>query len=260
MIDVDNSGNIEVAEFIGPLSRWVHDSKTAPRWVMIQARTHPHLGFHLALNPKPQTLNPKPPRFIKYNMLQTMQLQEDMYSLSKHYFGYLSERIDSLATSVSLLTARHDSGVSSQSPQISQTLARLRPVVETAEVSEDQIEQPHSSSKPETLRLAECLSALSSQTLSSQGDEFRPIWNGMDLRPLLDAAVMKVEIGMIEMESRLKRAFAGLPDGALGAMPAFRDPSRKPSNPPTSSLVAQLVPFVPIPFALFVPLGSGFFG
>ena len=39
MIDVDNSGTIEASEFIGPLSRWVHDSKTAPRsgWIVPRA-------------------------------------------------------------------------------------------------------------------------------------------------------------------------------------------------------------------------------
>eukprot|EP00913_Durusdinium_trenchii_P017629 g16569.t1 len=33
MIDVDGSGSIESHEFIKPLSRWVHDSKTAPRFI-----------------------------------------------------------------------------------------------------------------------------------------------------------------------------------------------------------------------------------
>ena len=33
MIDVDGSGAIEASEFIGPLSRWAHDSKTAPRFI-----------------------------------------------------------------------------------------------------------------------------------------------------------------------------------------------------------------------------------
>ena len=42
MIDVDNSGTIEAAEFIGPLSRWVHDSKTAPRWEMRGKDTTPN--------------------------------------------------------------------------------------------------------------------------------------------------------------------------------------------------------------------------
>lgn len=29
MIDVDQSGTLQVSEFVGPLSRWAHDSKTA---------------------------------------------------------------------------------------------------------------------------------------------------------------------------------------------------------------------------------------
>ena len=73
MIDVDQSGTIEVAEFIGPLSRWAHDSKTAPR-------------------------------FIKYNMLQTMHLQEDLYALSEGYFAHLATKVDDLANQVSVLT------------------------------------------------------------------------------------------------------------------------------------------------------------
>ena len=64
MIDEDGSGTIEVAEFIGPLSRWAHDSKTAPR-------------------------------FIKYNMLQTMQIQEvprlvDFSSCFAICFGFIT--------------------------------------------------------------------------------------------------------------------------------------------------------------------------
>lgn len=45
--DTDGSGFIEPNEFIKPLSRWVHDSKTAPR-------------------------------FIKYNMLRIMQEQQEL--------------------------------------------------------------------------------------------------------------------------------------------------------------------------------------
>ena len=66
MIDADQSGTIEVSEFIGPLSRWAHDSKTAPR-------------------------------FIKYNMLQTMHLQEDLFDMSIDCFNQLASRIDDLA-------------------------------------------------------------------------------------------------------------------------------------------------------------------
>ncbi|CAK8991513.1 Calcium-dependent protein kinase 1, partial [Durusdinium trenchii] len=63
MIDTDKSGTIEAAEFIGPLSRWAHDSKTAPR-------------------------------FIKYNMLQTMQLQEDLYEMCSDCFKHLALQVD----------------------------------------------------------------------------------------------------------------------------------------------------------------------
>ncbi|CAK9059435.1 unnamed protein product [Durusdinium trenchii] len=66
MIDRDQSGTIEVAEFIGPLSRWAHDSKTAPR-------------------------------FIKYHMLQTMQMQEDLWELSVECFNQLNTKIEALA-------------------------------------------------------------------------------------------------------------------------------------------------------------------
>ncbi|CAJ1394026.1 unnamed protein product [Effrenium voratum] len=79
MIDGDQSGTIEVAEFIGPLSRWAHDSKTAPR-------------------------------FIKYNMLQTMHLQEDLYDLSMECFSNLSTRVDDLASQVRLLLSLEPHG------------------------------------------------------------------------------------------------------------------------------------------------------
>lgn len=76
MIDEDGSGTIEVAEFIGPLSRWAHDSKTAPR-------------------------------FIKYNMIQTMHLQEDLYELSVDCFNQLALRIDDLASQVQGVKVHH---------------------------------------------------------------------------------------------------------------------------------------------------------
>mmetsp|Transcript_49147 Transcript_49147/g.101357 ORF Transcript_49147/g.101357 Transcript_49147/m.101357 type:complete len:604 (+) Transcript_49147:1-1812(+) len=65
MIDVNGSGSIEASDFIWPLSRWVHDSKTAPR-------------------------------FIKYNMLRTMEMQEELYALSEVKFQQLKEQIDHL--------------------------------------------------------------------------------------------------------------------------------------------------------------------
>eukprot|EP00913_Durusdinium_trenchii_P030586 g28646.t1 len=49
MIDTHAEGEINAAEFIGPLSRWVHESKTAPR-------------------------------FIKYNLQRAMQQQDDLFN------------------------------------------------------------------------------------------------------------------------------------------------------------------------------------
>eukprot|EP00913_Durusdinium_trenchii_P022020 g20692.t1 len=68
MIDADSSGTIEAAEFIGPLSRWAHDSKTAPR-------------------------------FIKYNMLQTMQIQEDLYDMKSRQSRVMDSHLDLLLES-----------------------------------------------------------------------------------------------------------------------------------------------------------------
>jgi len=65
MIDADGSGAIEAAEFIAPLSRWVRDSKTAPR-------------------------------FIKYNLQQTMQTQEELLKMSQYGFAVMNQRIEEL--------------------------------------------------------------------------------------------------------------------------------------------------------------------
>lgn len=71
MIDTDKSGFIEPNEFIRPLSRWVHDSKTAPR-------------------------------FIKYNMMRLMNEQHEIRegqanlrkSMEKH-FAEMARRLGS---------------------------------------------------------------------------------------------------------------------------------------------------------------------
>ena len=192
MIDVDNSGTIEVSEFIGPLSRWVHDSKTAPR-------------------------------FIKYNMLQTMQLQEDLYNLSKHYFSHLSERIDVLAAGMSVMRAEASPSSRQSSFQNSQSLpiTRFFQQVTETDAEENSVEQPHSSRRPETLQLPYSSPAPSPSEIATfdalrigdaaPGGQL----DGMNLMPLLDAVVMKVELGMLEMEGRLKRTFAGLPPDSV---------------------------------------------
>ncbi|CAE7327902.1 Cacna1c, partial [Symbiodinium necroappetens] len=187
MIDVDGSGTIEVAEFIGPLSRWVHDSKTAPR-------------------------------FIKYNMLQTMQMQEDLYSLSKTCFGHLSERIDTVVAKMSMQKA--EPGLVAQGCS-----------------EEQQIEQPKASKKLEALCQEHVAptppEATTSAFPSHQSEHKGEMWqkalgkDGAEVGALLEALIVKVEVGMIEMESRLKRAMAGLPpDGSpLRSIPKDTTPT-----------------------------------
>jgi len=96
MIDHDNSGTVEVDEFIGPLSRWAHDSKTAPR-------------------------------FIKYNMLQTMQLQQDLYDLSVTCFDELSARMDGLTERLAYRSAVPGPCEPSETPDTQQEAPSITP-------------------------------------------------------------------------------------------------------------------------------------
>lgn len=66
MIDEDASGSIEKEEFIRPLSRWIHDSKTAPR-------------------------------FVKYNVDRVLHQQEEILKLNHQHFHILQARMDELA-------------------------------------------------------------------------------------------------------------------------------------------------------------------
>lgn len=95
----DNSGTIEAAEFIGPLSRWAHDSKTAPR-------------------------------FIKYNMLQTMQLQEDLYDMCADCFKHLSLQIDKVACEVKLLRRKGKEPPATSAPSEEQTPTTSRDLMQ----------------------------------------------------------------------------------------------------------------------------------
>ena len=83
LLQADQSGTIEAAEFIGPLSRWAHDSKTAPR-------------------------------FIKYNMLQTMQLQEDLYDMCADCFRHLALQIDKVSVEVKGISRKMAKGTKSE--------------------------------------------------------------------------------------------------------------------------------------------------
>jgi len=63
MIDTTGMGEIESSEFIAALSRWVHDSKTAPR-------------------------------FVKYNMLRSLEMQDDLYHIVREQFEFLFQQIE----------------------------------------------------------------------------------------------------------------------------------------------------------------------
>ena len=65
MIDVKGEGEIDAAEFITPLTRWVSESRTAPR-------------------------------FIKYNMLRSLGQQEELYGLSRRCFELLDKRMEAI--------------------------------------------------------------------------------------------------------------------------------------------------------------------
>lgn len=68
MIDTTGMGEIESSEFIAALSRWVHDSKTAPR-------------------------------FVKYNMLRSLEMQDDLCHIVREQFEFLFQQIDSWSCS-----------------------------------------------------------------------------------------------------------------------------------------------------------------
>ena len=160
-------------------------------------------------------------------------LKEDLYSLSKHYFSHLSDRIDLLTVGLNIMRGE---GSQPSSMQNSHNLCKFQQVTENDE-EDYKIEQPHSSRKPETLQLAHCSPTPSeSTTCEAEPEGSRKVFesmqaDGVALGQLLDAMVMKVELGMLEMESRLKRNFAGLPED--GSMPDLK--THKPAGNPTGS-------------------------
>lgn len=66
MIDTDGSGTVERNKFIQPLSRWVHESKTAPR-------------------------------FIKYNLMRSLHEQEQMKEMNQYRFDQLNGHLQRIA-------------------------------------------------------------------------------------------------------------------------------------------------------------------
>ncbi|OLP76859.1 Developmentally-regulated G-protein 1 [Symbiodinium microadriaticum] len=113
MIDVDGSGTIELEEFIRPLSRWVHDSKTAPR-------------------------------FIKYNLLRTMHQQEELHKHVEIAFVNVNSKIDSVAADLKKITRLYTANTRS-------VYRAGEHRAGAASSGEDFVEQPHSS-KPVTLK------------------------------------------------------------------------------------------------------------
>ncbi|CAK9009860.1 unnamed protein product [Durusdinium trenchii] len=73
MIDSTEEGSIDLSQFIAPMTRWVHDSKTAPR-------------------------------FIKYNMMRTLHQQEELLNMCEA----LSMRIDNIADHMGVLPPEED--------------------------------------------------------------------------------------------------------------------------------------------------------
>ncbi|CAE7898813.1 Sodium channel protein type 11 subunit alpha [Symbiodinium microadriaticum] len=118
MIDTDGSGTIEASEFIKPLSRWVHDSKTAPR-------------------------------FIKYNMLRTMHQQEELQKQCDENFENLHTKIDRLTLSMDRLMAAVPATAASKS--FSSHWVEHTSVIEGNGLMNldihDMVEQPHSSKR-----------------------------------------------------------------------------------------------------------------
>jgi len=136
MIDIDNSGSIEQNEFIRPLSRWVRDSKTAPR-------------------------------FIKYNMMRTMHKQDEIQfqqnelrEMVETRFSEICDRLDQLPLHLQqhLTTTASRDGAAEPRFLPRDATQPLEPVnlsSEDADKVVDIVEQPHSSEKVTLKKLAD---------------------------------------------------------------------------------------------------------
>ncbi|CAJ1380107.1 unnamed protein product, partial [Effrenium voratum] len=75
MLDTCHEGSVDTDTLVTPLSRWVHDSKTAAR-------------------------------FIKYNVARTMMQQEELYDFSRQHFNFLATRVEYLSLVLDKLTTQ----------------------------------------------------------------------------------------------------------------------------------------------------------
>lgn len=201
MIDNDSSGTIEVAEFIGPLSRWAHDSKTAPR-------------------------------FIKYNLLQSINLQEDLYDMSQTHFHGLSHKIDDIQNQLHMLRLQMTQKVFEKEGSPGRKAEDMDGTrsIETTAMHTVSMELESSDSGiilPKTLAASEASKEpafLSLEREFSRGDLEMP--HASREVPLLEPSHMgqrmlegKLEESMARIEGKLERLWQGLllpSPGALG--------------------------------------------
>mmetsp|Transcript_52815 Transcript_52815/g.118513 ORF Transcript_52815/g.118513 Transcript_52815/m.118513 type:complete len:219 (-) Transcript_52815:39-695(-) len=154
-------------------------------------------------------------------MLQTMQVQEDLYNLSKHYFSHLSARLDVISAAVHLGDRSSTPAVSHQSSLHSNMDAVGFRAVAKGDV--DLYEHPRSSPKP-LVHLSGQVRAQGPQSPREWLDlQSKNEWRKLEEEPLemesgvrglealLESAVRRVELSMIEMESRLRYSSPGLP-------------------------------------------------
>lgn len=141
MIDVEGTGQVHARDFIGPLSRWVRDSKTAPR-------------------------------FVKYNLMRMMERHDTFQKTVDLRFEHLARTLDEMFDEFRQGFQRTDSrscstesfspgGVSPKgftpkgsSPKGSQSLQaqfrqiRMQKAVDhPSDVEVDEVEQPHISAR-----------------------------------------------------------------------------------------------------------------
>eukprot|EP00435_Cladocopium_sp_Y103_P048781 s292_g14.t1 len=133
MIDVDASGAIEQNEFIRPLSRWVRDSKTAPR-------------------------------FIKYNMMRVMHKQDELQAEQvelqrcfQNHFAEINQRIDQLQSDLTGFGTPHRCiPRRPQPPRTEPPVAKEMPWPSMdADFVVEIVEQPRSSERVTLKRLSE---------------------------------------------------------------------------------------------------------
>ncbi|CAE7020912.1 Scn11a, partial [Symbiodinium sp. KB8] len=132
MIDVNGEGEIAAAEFITPLTRWVSDSKTAPR-------------------------------FIKYNMLRSLGQQEELYGLSRRCFEVLDNRVEAIMGMLmetspgQAFNVPNLASAEGLKPAETGELEKVpsSPVLPRSEEDDVSVEQPHSTRRTSLQPLAE---------------------------------------------------------------------------------------------------------